>query len=56
MAQPIIKVLPLTPLIAALRKVMQEGASPDLIIPELCIMSLWGGISFFLALRLFRWE
>ncbi len=39
LVQPAIKLLPLTPLIDALRKVMQEGAGPGLIVPELSIMA-----------------
>lgn len=54
-AQPIIKLLPLTPLIDALRKVMLEGATLTMLGPELLIMSLWAVASFGVALKIFRW-
>jgi ABC-2 type transport system permease protein len=55
-AQPFIKALPLTPLIDALRGVMQEGASLASQWPALCILSAWAVGSFVLALRWFRWN
>ncbi len=54
-AQPFIKALPLTMLNDALRAVILEGASMASRWPELLGLSLWGGISFLLALRFFRW-
>lgn len=54
--QPIIKLLPLTPLIDALRAVMIEGASIWSQWPELLNISIWGLVTFALALRLFRWH
>jgi ABC-2 type transport system permease protein len=53
--QPFIRALPLTALNDALRAVMLEGASTRLIARELALLSVWGGGSFGLALRLFRW-
>jgi ABC-type polysaccharide/polyol phosphate export permease len=53
--QPFIRALPLTALNDALRAVMLEGASARLIVGELALLTLWGGGSFALALRLFRW-
>jgi len=53
--QPIIKVLPLTPLIDSLRAVMLEGASLVSLWPELLVMTLWGTITFGLAMLWFRW-
>ena len=55
-AQPAIKLLPLTPLIAALRKVMLEGAGLATLWPELAIMAVWTVVTFFLALLWFRWN
>lgn len=56
MAQPFIKMLPLTPLIDSLRAVMLEGATlPDLMVP-MSILLGWGAVSFLLALRWFRWS
>ncbi len=50
-----IKVLPLTPLIYALRAVMLEGASLGSQWAELAILAAWGLVTFVLALRWFRW-
>jgi ABC-type multidrug transport system permease subunit len=55
-AQPVIKALPLTPLIDALRNVSLEGASLVSQWPQLCILACWGIGSFVLALRWFRWN
>ncbi len=54
--QPLIRLLPLTPLIAALRHVMQEGAGILQIGPELALIALWGIATFVAALKIFRWE
>jgi ABC-2 type transport system permease protein len=55
MAQPFIKALPLTALNDALRATILEGASLPSQSVRLLILALWGGISFVLALRWFRW-
>ena len=54
-AQPFIKALPLTALNDALRATILEGASLPSQSVRLLILALWGGVSFFLALRWFRW-
>jgi len=54
-AQPFIKALPLTALNDALRATILEGASLPSQSVRLLILALWGGISFILALRWFRW-
>jgi ABC-type multidrug transport system permease subunit len=54
-AQPFIKVIPLTPLIDALRNVCQEGASLASQWPQMGILAAWAVVSFALALRWFRW-
>lgn len=54
--QPLIDLLPLTPVIAALRHVMQEGAGMAMIVPELVLIVAWGLTTFVVALRIFRWE
>jgi ABC-type multidrug transport system permease subunit len=53
--QPLIRVLPLTALIDALRAVMQDGASLASQWSPIAIMLAWSVASFFLALRWFRW-
>jgi ABC-2 type transport system permease protein len=53
--QPAIKALPLTALIDALRAVMQEGASLASQLPQIGILAAWSVVTFFLALRWFRW-
>lgn len=54
--QPVIQLLPLTPLISALREVMQEGATLTMVSGELGIIAGWGLATFALALKLFRWQ
>jgi len=54
-AQPFIAVLPLTPLIEALRAVMLEGATLSSQLNQITILIAWGLASFILALRWFRW-
>ena len=53
--QPLIKALPLTALNDALRASILEGTPILHQWPRLLIMSAWGGISFVLALKWFRW-
>ena len=53
--QPFIRALPLTALNDALRAVMLEGASGRMIAGRAGAARRWGGGSFGLALRLFRW-
>jgi len=52
---PFIKALPLTALNDALRASILEGTPLVQQWPRLLIMILWGGISFGLALKWFRW-
>jgi len=52
---PLIKALPLTALNDALRASILEGTPLLHQWPRLLIMILWGGISFVLALKWFRW-
>jgi ABC-type multidrug transport system permease subunit len=54
--QPIIRLLPLTALIEAVRTVMLEGAGLAAVINQIGIMLAWGLISFVVALRMFRWQ
>jgi len=55
MAQPFIKALPLTALNDALRATIIEGASLGSQSGRLLVLAIWGGVSFVLALRWFRW-
>ncbi|HVR70304.1 MAG TPA: ABC transporter permease [Vicinamibacteria bacterium] len=55
-AQPFVQALPLTALNDALRKVMLEGAGLAPLMPELALLAAWGGISFAIALKVFRWQ
>src|SRR5216684_7803699 len=52
---PLIKLLPLTALNDALRASILEGTPLVQQWPRLLVLALWGGISFWLALRWFRW-
>ncbi len=54
--QPIIKALPLTPLIEGLRAVMLEGASLGSQGLNLAILLAWGAVTFALGLKWFRWN
>ena len=53
--QPVLGVLPLTPLIHALRGVMLEGTSLVWLGADLAVIAAWGCVTFVLALRWFRW-
>ncbi len=53
--QPFIKALPLTALNDALRATILEGAPLAAQGGRLLVLAIWGGISFVLALRWFRW-
>jgi ABC transporter DrrB family efflux protein len=53
--QPVIRCLPLTALINALRAIMSDGASLLALGPELAVLAAWGVLSYVIALRLFRW-
>ena len=52
---PVIKALPLTALNDALRASILEGTPILHQWPRLLVMIIWGGISFVLALKWFRW-
>ncbi len=54
--QPYVQALPLTALNDALRAVMLDGAGIAALGPELLNLAVWGGISFAIALRIFRWQ
>jgi len=53
--QPVLRALPLTALNDALRAVILEGAGLAGQAPRLALLAVWGGVSFVLGLRLFRW-
>jgi ABC-2 type transport system permease protein len=53
---PLIRALPLTALNDALRAVVLEGASLASQAGPLGVLVLWGGLSFVIGLRLFRWQ
>ena len=53
--QPFIKALPLTALNDGLRATILEGAPLAAQTGRLLVLLLWGGMSFVLALRWFRW-
>jgi ABC-2 type transport system permease protein len=54
--QPFIHILPLTALNDSLRIIVNEGRTFDAVLPQVGILSAWGGISFLLSLKLFRWQ
>ncbi|MGA9040597.1 MAG: ABC transporter permease [Terriglobales bacterium] len=53
--QPFIKLLPLTALNDALRDTILQGASLFAQSGRILVLIIWGGVSFLLALRWFRW-
>jgi ABC-2 type transport system permease protein len=55
-AQPFIHALPLTQLIDSTRAVMLEGAALTSQVGNVAALAAWGGTSFLLALKLFRWN
>jgi ABC-type multidrug transport system permease subunit len=54
-AQPFIKALPLAALNDALRSTIIEGAPLAAQSGRVLVLAVWGGVSFILALRWFRW-
>ncbi len=54
--QPFIRALPLTALNDALRDTILQGAPLASQAGRILVLALWGGISFVLALRWFRWN
>jgi ABC-type polysaccharide/polyol phosphate export permease len=54
--QPLIRALPLTALNDALRAIILEGASLPSQATRMLVLALWGGLSFLVGLRLFRWS
>src|SRR3954469_12871226 len=54
--QPFIRILPLTAVNDALRANMLEGASFAAVSPQMLVILTWGVITFFAALKLFRWR
>ena len=53
---PVIKCLPLTPVIDALRALMLDGKSIFTQVPELIVITLWCLVPFGVALVIFRWN
>ena len=56
LVQPVIKALPLTALIDALRANMLQGAGLAQMAPQAAVLGAWLVVCFGLALRLFRWR
>lgn len=54
--QPLIKLLPLTPLIDALRAITMDGKPLTSLWMEITVMGVWIVIPFALALAIFRWN
>jgi ABC-2 type transport system permease protein len=54
--QPVIKALPLTALIDALRANILQGVSFGQLAPQLGVLGAWLVVCFTLALKLFRWR
>jgi ABC-2 type transport system permease protein len=54
--QPVIKALPLTAAIDALRMNMLQGASLTQVGSQMSVLGVWLIVCFALALKLFRWR
>jgi len=54
--QPVIRALPLTAIIDALRANMLQGAGLAQVWPEMAVLGGWMVVCFTLALKLFRWK
>jgi ABC-2 type transport system permease protein len=52
---PLLDLLPLSPLVDALRGVMLEGLPLTALWPQVATVAAWGIVSFAIALRIFRW-
>jgi ABC-2 type transport system permease protein len=55
LVQPAIRLLPLTAFNDSMRAVINEGVPLWQTWPEMLVMAAWGGLTFLLAMRLFRW-
>jgi len=53
---PAIRALPLTALNDALRAIILQGDSLTSQLGRIAVLAIWGGVSFVLALRWFRWS
>jgi ABC-type multidrug transport system permease subunit len=56
MLQPVIRILPLTAAIDALRANMLQGDNLAQVGPQLAVLVAWTVVSFALAMKLFRWR
>ncbi|HEX4611319.1 MAG TPA: ABC transporter permease [Urbifossiella sp.] len=54
--QPLIQLLPLTALNDGLREVMNDGAGWAALGRPVAVLTAWGGVSFAIAFRYFRWR
>jgi ABC-type polysaccharide/polyol phosphate export permease len=54
--QPVIRALPLTATVDALRATMLQGASLASLGSELLVIVVWLIVSFAVALKIFRWR
>jgi ABC-2 type transport system permease protein len=54
--QPICKVLPLTYLNDAMRKVAFEGLNLIEVSHQILIVGIWGAVVYLLAFKFFKWE
>lgn len=54
--QPLIRILPLTALVDALRRIYNEAASLDQVLFQVGVLAAWALASFTIATRTFRWQ
>jgi ABC-type multidrug transport system permease subunit len=53
---PLIRALPLTATIDALRANMLQGTPLPQLWPQMAVLAAWGSVSFVVALKVFRWR
>jgi len=54
--QPVCRILPLTYLNDALRKIAFDGANLFAVKMDILVLLIWGIVIYFFAARLFKWE
>ena len=54
--QPLVQALPLTAVNNALRALTNDAGGFAAVTPSLLLLAGWGGVTFLIAVRIFRWE
>jgi len=54
--QPVVRALPLTAAIEAMRGNMLQGTGLQLMVPQVLVLLAWFVVPFAVSLRIFRWR